>query len=56
MWCDNCKHLIITQNQTETYIHDFYCDKYDEDLGWYDGVMRCDKCLDEYNSAEEIKD
>lgn len=56
MYCDECKHLIITQNPTQPYMSDFHCDKYNEDLDWYDGVLRCDKCRNKYDSVEEIKD
>lgn len=55
-YCDNCKHIVDPPNSEPLSEIDKYCDKYNENLVFYDWFWRCQKCYDEYNSADEIED
>lgn len=51
-YCDNCKHISLPPDREPLSECDRYCDKYKEDLAFYDWFWRCDKCCKEFNSAE----
>ena len=50
-YCDDCKYL------NEYATNDFIgatCEKYNEDLVFYDWYHRCEKCLEACNSVSEV--
>lgn len=56
IYCDDCFHITIPTNRKPLSKCDRYCDKYNVDLAYYDGFLRCYKCYNEYDQPEEILD
>lgn len=44
IFCGNCKHIVVPPNREPLSDCDRYCDKYNEDLVYYDWFLRFDKC------------
>ncbi len=51
--CGDCKYIVIPPNRNALSECDRYCDKYKEDLIFYDWFWWCDKCCEEHKTYKE---
>ena len=50
IWCEDCEHF---ENHTLDDFISARCRKYNEDLEYYDGFLKCEQCYEDKEKVEQ---